>query len=534
MNIRQRTKYIVALPLFIVSVFALQFANVQPTYAAERTWTGGGDGTTFSDTANWSTGTAPVEGDSITLPGVSGTSNVDLINDIDASFAGISLASIPAASQTYTNYSIDTISLQAGAGISATSATYPYAASQLSDSVIVAEGQLQILTQVSDLEIDVAGDLLLGSSQDNSLSFYGNLLSGSTITGSVVVGPGSYLAIEDGVVAADYAVGVDANLSLSYPMANFSTPISLAESATLEPRGPVDCGGGIGMGACSPVTGSTTIASPITLTGDAEVVVAEKMTVRLTGDITYAGHTLKKQTGSEGTLIIGSTEIIPETKKTTLSGSQPATSVQVAENETAILSGDRGFVSVYGGGILKGTGSATYVFVSDGAAVNPGNSPGTLTILDSLNLAGTYVAEVLNSDQYDVLEVGEDYSGSSNAVYLGPTSELSLSLYSGWSISNGDSFTIIDNKSATDVSGTFADLDEGSQFAVGGVTFSITYEGGDGNDVVVTALSDGNDPNAPNTGAAELKTANPALVAGLGIVAAGMLIAFAVRRRNTR
>lgn len=534
MNIRQRTKYIVALPLFIVSVFALQFANVQLTYAAERTWTGGGDGTTFSDTANWSTGTAPVEGDSITLPGLSGTSTVALINDIDASFAGISLSSVASQAYGYTDYSVDTITLQPGATVQSTSATYPYVSAYLADSVIIAEGQLQLLTSVYNSEIDVTGDLLVGSTQGDPTG-YVNLISGSTISGSVLVGVNSSVSIASGVSADDYTVGAGGSLRLPYPLANFSSPIGLGAEARLTLTGDNSCSGGsVGAGSCIPQTGEVTISSPITLTGNATVTVPEKLTANLTGTITKAGFTLTKTIGSEGKLVIGSEEIIPETKKTTLAGSQPTQNVQVAENETAVLSGDRGSVEVYGGGILKGTGSATYIYVADGAAVNPGNSPGTLTVLESLSLSGTYVAEVLNSDQYDVLEVGEDYSGSGNAVNLGPTSELSLSLYPGWSVSNGDSFTIIDNKSATDVFGTFADLDEGSQFAVGGVTFSITYEGGDGNDVVVTALSDGNDPNAPNTGAAELKTANPALVAGLGIVAAGILIAFAVRRRNTR
>jgi len=52
MSIKSRLKHIVALPLFLLAVLAAQFVHVVPTSAATLTWTGGGDGSKFSDAAN--------------------------------------------------------------------------------------------------------------------------------------------------------------------------------------------------------------------------------------------------------------------------------------------------------------------------------------------------------------------------------------------------------------------------------------------------------------------------------------------------
>lgn len=76
------------------------------------------------------------------------------------------------------------------------------------------------------------------------------------------------------------------------------------------------------------------------------------------------------------------------------------------------------------------------------------------------------------------------------AVNLGGAT---LDLVLGYVPAFGQSFTIIDNATATPVTNTFAGRDEGEVFTDGGVMFQITYQGGDGNDVVLTVL----DPSNP-------------------------------------
>ena len=52
----------------------------------------------------------------------------------------------------------------------------------------------------------------------------------------------------------------------------------------------------------------------------------------------------------------------------------------------------------------------------------------------------------------------------------------------------GKSATVISNTSANPISGTFANLPDGSTFTTHGNTFQANYEGGDGNDLTLTAV----------------------------------------------
>src|SRR5262249_20788283 len=52
----------------------------------------------------------------------------------------------------------------------------------------------------------------------------------------------------------------------------------------------------------------------------------------------------------------------------------------------------------------------------------------------------------------------------------------------------GEQFTVIDNDGSDPVSGTFQNLPEGSTVGSALADFSLTYRGGDGNDVVIKAI----------------------------------------------
>lgn len=79
---------------------------------------------------------------------------------------------------------------------------------------------------------------------------------------------------------------------------------------------------------------------------------------------------------------------------------------------------------------------------------------------------------------------------------------LNVSLYGGFVPTVGQAYTIINNDSNDAVVGTFNGLAEGAAFTVTGVTYRISYVGGDGNDVVltVTAVNSAALPTSPNTG----------------------------------
>ena len=138
-----------------------------------------------------------------------------------------------------------------------------------------------------------------------------------------------------------------------------------------------------------------------------------------------------------------------------------------------------GTVSITGSGILGGTG--TVGNVTNSAVINPGSpgAPGTLTVAGTLTLGtGSLVLDLAAS-------------GSDSLTVTGPAVDITgatLSLNVG-TINPGESFTILKVPGASgNLTGMFANLPtDGSSFPVGSVTFTISYTGGDGNDIVLTA-----------------------------------------------
>ena len=165
---------------------------------------------------------------------------------------------------------------------------------------------------------------------------------------------------------------------------------------------------------------------------------------------------------------------------------------QVLEG-TLLLNGDQSTangpttVTVSGGGTtLGGTGTiGGTVTVGSGANIAPGNGGNTTAILNTgaltlapnsnflVNINGTTAGT-----QYDQLNVTGlvTLTGSNLVITVGGT------------ITVGQQLTIINNDGSDAVVGMFAGLPEGATVTSGGDTFSITYVGGTGNDVVLTPL----------------------------------------------
>src|SRR5262249_34810236 len=69
-------------------------------------------------------------------------------------------------------------------------------------------------------------------------------------------------------------------------------------------------------------------------------------------------------------------------------------------------------------------------------------------------------------------------------------SKLNLTLVGGYTISTGDTITIINNDGVDAVTGTFSGLAEGATINFGAFAFQITYKGGtNNNDVVLIGIS---------------------------------------------
>jgi len=111
-----------------------------------------------------------------------------------------------------------------------------------------------------------------------------------------------------------------------------------------------------------------------------------------------------------------------------------------------------------------------------------GNSPTRLTMLDDFSLSNAAFSVLLNGTApgtgYSQLTVGD-------LVEIGPGAKLNAQL--NFAPAAGQSFRIIDVvRDNVTVAGTFDGLPEGATFSLGGRTWSITYKGGTGNDVVIS------------------------------------------------
>ncbi|MFZ1515029.1 MAG: HYR domain-containing protein [Saprospiraceae bacterium] len=154
----------------------------------------------------------------------------------------------------------------------------------------------------------------------------------------------------------------------------------------------------------------------------------------------------------------------------------------------------RGIDAVAANGTVHIQSGTTYTGGADASAktvtLAPGASPSCVTITGNL---------VLNSG--DVLDIEADGTTActlydqfivNGTVTLGGAT---LNLILGYVPANGDQLKIIDNDLADAVIGQFA---QGGTILAGGTLFDINYQGGDGNDVVLTACGAGRVHNGAN------------------------------------
>jgi S-layer protein rsaA len=259
------------------------------------------------------------------------------------------------------------------------------------------------------------------------------------------------------------------------------------------------------------------------------------MTVKITGKLSGPGKLIAHK-DNEGNVLVESSNNTSGTPNGRYGSTHEAKLIKLDDNkpndiliakrgETVLLNGSRKEVWINEGGTFGGNATTETLYVL--GVVSPGNnSPGKIAASETFVMAniGVYKAEILDKDHYDqiVLEATLFYG-----LELGG-SRLDLTYLEGGVIKKGDTFTIIDNKTTYPMSGTFKDLPEGAEITAGGVTFKISYVGGDGNDIVLTALNDSpvpKTPKAPNTGGEKLAVNLIGAIAGVASAAALLIVA---------
>ena len=279
---------------------------------------------------------------------------------------------------------------------------------------------------------------------------------------------------------------------------------------------------------------TTVLSGDIVLNGDVEYKLPSNMTVKITGKLSGPGKFVAHR-DNEGNLLVESSNNTSGTPNGRYGSTHEAKLIKLDDNkpndiliakrgETVLLNGRRKEVWVNEGGAFGGDVAMSSICIL--GVVSPGNnSPGKITVSEYFDIedGGVYKAKILNKDHYDQTYVEQSVNlngGSLDLTYL-----------EGGVIKKGDTFTIIDNKGSISVQGTFKDLPEGAEITAGGVTFKISYVGGDGNDIVLTALNDWNVPKAskapkvPNTGGEKLAVNLIGTMAGVASAAALLIVA---------
>ncbi|MFC1766290.1 hypothetical protein ACFL6U_29965, partial [Planctomycetota bacterium] len=136
-----------------------------------------------------------------------------------------------------------------------------------------------------------------------------------------------------------------------------------------------------------------------------------------------------------------------------------------------------------------GTDITVVELILDGE-IAPGQSPGVLTVDGNVTLKNnsTFEVEIGGATPGDT-DSNHDQLDVTGAVNIGNNVTLDPTPWDGYVPVAGDEYTIIENDEGDAIVGTFKDLPEGatiSNFLGSGLEAIITYQGGDGNDAVLT------------------------------------------------
>ena len=129
-------------------------------------------------------------------------------------------------------------------------------------------------------------------------------------------------------------------------------------------------------------------------------------------------------------------------------------------------------------------GSGTVGTIAADGIISPGSSPGILNSSDvTFSSTGTFTVELTGPNPgsgYDQLNVAGAVNLNNATLTVVPAFTTPVSI--------GQQFVIINNDGADVITNTFNGLPNGAQFSTGGYFFRINYNGGSGNDVVLTLL----------------------------------------------
>ena len=472
--------------MLVTAMFAVVFAvatlfTAQTANAATKTWEGA-ENATLATASNWKDDTAPQSGDILVFPHDSKATN-NLAANI--AIAGIS---VEGSGESYTALEINgsgVLNLRGSISGVVFKQVVFNSPVNITDTTTfdTVDGTLVLngpLSGEGGLVVN-GGTLNLGS--DNS-QFTGKMTISGEYSGLNVGGHSNAMgsSIEGTTIANGASLWFsiyglsEKNYIINEPI-TFTAPVR-TDSIFSTYR--------CGYGDCS------TEADLLTLGGVLTIPSAAKATINADTKITKAiagGGSLQKAAGSSASLEIAGEQSELQTEIVTVSdvnncpysvdpGYTYIIAVDCTKNEYITT------VYVNKSGILKGTGSMKGVTLRGGGTIAPGNSPGVISTGDlAFEKGGIYEFEMAGDEvgKYDQINV-------TGTVKLG-NGTLKTILLDKFTPGQGKTYVIINNDGTDAVEGTFLGLAEGATVNLGDRGyFTISYKGGDGNDVVLTTL----------------------------------------------
>ena len=529
----------------IVAVAAVVGAVVfhSPVNAAPATftWTGATGDHKMSTAGNWKEGAVPTEGSKLVFKCVDSGGEEDIQNDLTVALSGLEvkkLSSLP-DNKSCTKYKINTMRFTPDAEF-----TGDFTSIDDKDNRKIPYVELKNFGGLSNmksngfdfrLKTPYGGPRMRRLEIANTGYNYIECASTnySTIAAEKIAGENANVRLNG---ANNILIKNKGQLGIGLDDVTSASKITFENGAMIAHG--IDCHDDVYSrpGAGSDVT--TVLSGDIVLNGDVEYKLPSNMTVKITGKLSGPGKFVAHR-DNEGNLLVESSNNTSGTPNGRYGSTHEAKLIKLDDNkpndiliakrgETVLLNGSRKEVWVNEGGTFGGNATTEHLYAL--GVVSPGNnSIGKITASEAFGMFGVsvYKAEILDKDHYDqiALEATLFYG-----LELGG-SRLDLTYLEGGVIKKGDTFTIIDNKTTHPMQGTFKDLPEGAEITAGGVTFKISYVGGDGNDIVLTALNDWNVPKAskapkvPNTGGEKLAVNLIGAIAGIASAVTLLVIA---------
>lgn len=505
---------VLATNIFVVIFAVAALFTAQSAHAATKTWQGAADAN-MATASNWVDNSAPQSGDTLVFPHGS-VANNDLATDV--AIAGISISG---TSENYPALEINgsaALNLRGVIGGVVSNNIVFNTPVNITDDITFDTGDAYFIFRkpLSGAGAFTVSGGLVSLAADNS-SFSGSMEVSGQYNNLHVAHPNGLGSVSPGTVISNMASitfsTVDDNMTINEPL-SFVAPYN--PSSILRTS---QCDGY----ECSPVDRTITLNGVITLGSSANASINANTVV--TNPIN-GGGSLKKVAGSNAELTVAGEQTEQLTETVIIEG-EVSCPAWVSAGYIYIIKKDCRAqeylekTTVQNNGFLKGVGSLNAVTVEDGGTIAPGNSPGTLSTGNlEFEKGGIYEFEIAGDEagQYDQINV-------TGTVKLGDGT-LKAVLLNNFSPGQGKSYTIINNDGTDTVEGTFLGLAEGATVNVGDKGyFTISYKGGDGNDVVLTTL-----PGVGDAGDETSTNQTSYAIAGIAILSGGTY--YAVKKRH--